>query len=232
MWGIWVAAATFVAFIVLLVVELVGGIRMQGRRRRAVQSLAQRLGLRYSKRARDLAHLRGLLDTLGQDPKSAENVLYGVWRGHQVHVFMTLILTSSFGGRWQRGNHFVCFLLEHRGRLPELLVAPPWPRWNVDLTRDRRKIQLESAEFSKAFGVRSRCPKLAYDICHPRMMEYLLANKDLTLQVVGNCLALYVGYYDRSLIDVEEIPDVLNQLVEIRELIPGFVLQTTYEEVE
>jgi len=30
--------------------------------------------------------------------------------------------------------------------------------------------------------VRSRDKKFAYDVCHPRMMEYLLARRDLAIE--------------------------------------------------
>jgi hypothetical protein len=80
-------------------------------------------------------------------------------------------------------------------------------------------IDFESIEFSKAFCVRSRDRKFAYDICHTRMMEYLLAHRDLSLEIEGHCVALS---FPRRL-DIEEIPGRLRQLVEIRNLFPAYL---------
>lgn len=50
-------------------------------------------------------------------------------------------------------------------------------------------IDFESAEFSRRFHVKSPDKRLAYDVFHPPMMEWLLETPGLTLQVAhGACL--------------------------------------------
>jgi hypothetical protein len=46
-------------------------------------------------------------------------------------------------------------------------------------------INFESAEFSRKFYVKSSDKKFAYDVIHPRMMEFLLANPRWTLELKG-----------------------------------------------
>ena len=80
-------------------------------------------------------------------------------------------------------------------------------------------IDFESIEFSKAFTVRSTDKKFAYDICHTRMMEYLLSDPALSVEFEGQCIALG---FDRKLA-VEQFERRLDQLCQIRELIPDYV---------
>ena len=47
-------------------------------------------------------------------------------------------------------------------------------------------IDFESAEFSDRFHVKSSDKRFAYDIIHPRMMEFLLADEPPTLEIRGN----------------------------------------------
>jgi len=84
-------------------------------------------------------------------------------------------------------------------------------------------IDFESAEFSSAFSVRSKNKKFAYDICHARMMEYLLDNRDLSIEMEANCISLV---FSRRLAPDRVQPN-LDRLVEIRELIPRYVLEVS-----
>ena len=51
-------------------------------------------------------------------------------------------------------------------------------------------IKFESAEFSRTFCVRSPDKKFAYDVCNAQMIEYLLANRDLHIEIQGPVLVL------------------------------------------
>jgi Protein of unknown function (DUF3137) len=80
-------------------------------------------------------------------------------------------------------------------------------------------IQLESAEFSKAFNVRSPDKKFAYDVCNAQMMEYLLANRDLSVEIENNVMALAFS----TRLSVEQIELNLKRSVEIRSLLPKYL---------
>ncbi|MEM6799053.1 MAG: hypothetical protein AAF589_06020 [Planctomycetota bacterium] len=51
-------------------------------------------------------------------------------------------------------------------------------------------IDFESAEFSDRFWVKSRNKRFAYDVIHPRMMEFLLTSATPDLQIDGGLLCL------------------------------------------
>ena len=80
-------------------------------------------------------------------------------------------------------------------------------------------INFESAEFSKAFNVRSPDKKFAYDVCNAQMMEYLLANRDLSIEIENDALALAFA----SRLSVEEIEASLQRLIEIRSRLPEYL---------
>ena len=80
-------------------------------------------------------------------------------------------------------------------------------------------IQFESAEFSRTFCVRSPDKKFAYDVCNAKMMEYLLANRDLSLEIENQALALAFD----SRLAPEQIEFNLQRLVETRSRLPEYL---------
>ena len=70
-----------------------------------------------------------------------------------------------------------------------------------------------------AFCVRSKDRKFAYDVCNAQMMEYLLANRDLSIEIEGPALALA---FDTRL-SAAEIEADLQRLLEIRLRLPDYL---------
>ena len=68
-------------------------------------------------------------------------------------------------------------------------------------------IDFESAEFSTKFYVKNVDKKYAYDLIHPRMMEFLLRNPDLTADIGEEAL---IFHRDRKL-EIMELDPLLNQ---------------------
>jgi hypothetical protein len=80
-------------------------------------------------------------------------------------------------------------------------------------------IDFESAEFSRRFCVRSKQKRFAYDVCHPRMMEHLLVNRDLSIEIENDALALLFG----RRLDAAGIERNLARLIELRVLLPDYL---------
>ncbi|HWA25142.1 MAG TPA: DUF3137 domain-containing protein [Lacunisphaera sp.] len=190
------------------------------RRREALAALAGRLGLSFHPDedpgvAERLGFLRRL-DT-GRD-RYAYNRLSGRHQGHEVMAFDFHYKTGS--GKHTHHHHFTVLTLVLPRAYPELLITPEGIFSKIAQSLGYDDIDFESAEFSSAFCVRSPDRKFAYDVCHGQMMEYLLARRDLAIEFDGNILALA---FDRCL-DVEEFEPRLQQLVEIRRLMPAYLL--------
>jgi hypothetical protein len=82
-------------------------------------------------------------------------------------------------------------------------------------------IDFESSEFSKKFFVKSPDKKWAYDIIHPRMMEFLMASPEFSIQF--DTLSVIV-YRDTtfSTADFEAAAEFVNGVFE---RIPDYVIQ-------
>jgi hypothetical protein len=91
--------------------------------------------------------------------------------------------TDSKGHRQTHHHYFSCFLLHLPRSFPELVIAREGFFSKVAQAFGYDDIDFESHEFSRKFCVRSPDKKFAYDICNARMMEYLLANDDLTIEL-------------------------------------------------
>ena len=82
-------------------------------------------------------------------------------------------------------------------------------------------IDFESHEFSRKYCVRSKNKNFAYDIFHPRMIDYLLDNNDLILEIDGPALA--VGFNVR--LRVDQIRLNYKRLQQICTLIPQYLFE-------
>ncbi len=200
-------------------------VRISRKRRRAMEEAADRLGLRFSPgRNRELPRRFRFLDRLrrGED-RYAFNTFSGEWKGHRVVAgdFHYRVFSPGRGGTRHHYLSFFVLLLSHR--LPELIIGRE--KLFSRIADDFRGVgvSFESHEFSRKFRVRSRDRKFAYDVCHPRMIEYLLENDDLSIEIETGALALT---FNRRL-DPVRIEANLDRLVEVRELLPGYLFSRT-----
>jgi hypothetical protein len=209
--------------VLIVVFAIVGHLAAQ-RRREAMMALAARLGLRFSPhRNRDLARRYDFLDKLRSGSnRYAFNSLSGLHQGHNVMVFdyhYETHSTNSKGHRQTHHHYFSCFILHLPASFPELVIAREGFFSKIAQAVGYDDIDFESHEFSRRFCVRSPSKKFAYDVCHARMMEYLLANDDLTIEIEGDVLAITFS----SRLDPERIEQNLNRLVALRGLMPEYL---------
>ncbi len=214
----------FVVGIILLVIAVGAfGWWQAKKRREAFQVLAKKLGMRYRRKDRGIANRYNFLNKLDQGSnRYAFNVLEGQYRGHPVHAFdyhYETYTTDSKGRRQTHHHYFSFFILNQERRFPELRIYPENFMSKIGQMLGYDDIDFESIEFSKAFTVRSTDKKFAYDICHTRMMEYLLKDRSLSVEFESQCIALG---FDRKLA-VDQFEHRLDQLCEIRELIPDYL---------
>lgn len=194
------------------------------KRREELAVLAARLGLRYSaEKDYSLGDRFGFLNALAQGSnRYAYNILAGHHRGHEVLAFdyhYETHSTDSKGRRQTHHHHFSFFILMLPQRFPELRITKEGMFSKIAQVFGYDDIDFESAEFSRAFCVRSKDKKFAYDICHGQMMEYLLANRDLSIEIEGPALALAFG----KCLAAPEVEMNLDRLTEIRSRWPEYL---------
>jgi len=214
-----VQSLIIVVVIAFIVVGIVFGAISARKRREAMMALASRLGLRFSQhKDRGLARQYAFLNKLraGRD-RYAYNILSGTYQGHEVLIFDYHYKTGS--GKDTHHHHFSFFILHMATACPELTIAREGVFSKIAQAVGYDDIDFESHEFSRRFCVRSKDKKFAYDVCHGRMIEYLLANDDLTIEIDANAMA--ISFYSR--LSVERIETNLNRLVALRSLMPEYL---------
>ncbi len=208
---------------VVVVLAIVGYISAR-KRRQAMLDLAARLGLRWDpQKDWDLAERYSFLNKLrAGSNRYAFNTLSGNYQGQDVLAFdyhYETHSTDSKGNRQTHHHYFSCFTLHLPRSFPELVIGREGFFSKIAQAFGYDDIDFESHEFSRKFCVRSPDKKFAYDVCNARMMEYLLANDDLTIEIDQDSLALTFN----SRLDPARIEPSLNRLVTLRSLMPDYL---------
>lgn len=214
----------FIIFALLIIAAAIYSVIAARKRREELFGLATRLGLEFSPgNDYELANRFSFLDKLAQGSnRYAFNVLSGNYRQSQVLVFdyhYETHSTDSKGNRQTHHHYFSFFILLLPVSFPELKITREGLLSKIAQVLGYDDIDFESAEFSRTFCVRSKDRKFAYDVCNPQMMEYLLANRDLSLEIEGPALALA---FDTRL-SATEIEANLQRLLEIRLRLPEYL---------
>jgi hypothetical protein len=160
------------------------------------------------------------------DNRYAANVFSGNYRQNEIVAFdyhYETESTDSKGNRTTTDHWLSFFILTHPGFFPDLTIRRENFFTKVAEVFGYEAIKFESAEFSKKFCVRSPDKKFAYDVCNAQMIEYLLANRDLSIEIENNVLAL--AFTTR--LEAEQIETNLQRLVEIRSRLPEYLFTQT-----
>jgi len=215
-------AAFIAVFIAIAVLSAIAA----KKRREAMAAVAARLGLRFQpERDHSMDDRYAFLDKLRQgSDRYAFNILSGSYRNEQVTVFDYHYATHSRNSKGKRQTHhhyFSFFILALPGSFPELKIGREGFLSKIAQAVGFDDIDFESHEFSRNFCVRSPDKKFAYDVCNARMIEYLLANRDLTIEIEHDALAIA---FDCRL-DPEQIEGNLERLRQVRALMPDYLFE-------
>lgn len=215
-----------VFFIVLVFVALAATIYnviAQQKRRAGLLELAQRLKLDFDPSENySFANEYGFLKKLAQgDNRYACNVLSGKYQNYDVLAFDYHYQVTTHGKNGSQTTHyrFSVFLLQMPMVFPDLTIRHENFFLKVAEAFGYQDINFESAEFSKTFNVRCQNKKFAYDVCNAKMIEFLLANRDLSLEIENQVIALVFN----SCLSVDKVEQNLNRLVQIRSLMPDYL---------
>lgn len=197
------------------------------KRRAALFELATRLNLNFDAGEDDgIPGQFGFLKQLDQgDNRYATNVISGTYRQNKVLAFdyHYETYTNDKNGRQTHHHWFSFFILTVPVLFPDLTIRRENFFTKVAEVFGYQDIKFESAEFSKTFCVRSPDKKFAYDVCNAPMMEYLLANRDLSVELENEVIALAFN----SRLAAEEFERNLQRLAEIRARLPDYLFTNT-----
>lgn len=218
----------FVLIAALVIAALIYGAWAARKRREALANLADRLHLLFDPDNNyALAERYEFLDHLAQgDNRYAFNILSGSYQQNEVLVFdfhYETHSTDSKGNRTTHHHYLSFFILLLPRSFPELRITKEGLLSKIAQAFGYADIDFESAEFSRAFCVRSKDKRFAYDVCNAQMMVYLLANRDLSIEIERDALALAFN----SQLSAEEIESNLRRLLEIRARLPEYLFNQT-----
>lgn len=174
--------------VLVAVVAVLGFMAEQKRRERLMRDCLAR-GWTYAAADDSLAYrFDGPPFGQGDSPR-AGNVITGVVQGRPFTAFdysYETHSTDSKGNRTSTTHRYAVCVLTLPVPLPALSVVPEsvFSRvaTAVGLGQD---LDLESEDFNRRFRVRSADPKFAYDVLHPRTMEFLVAADPCAWRIQG-----------------------------------------------
>jgi hypothetical protein len=196
--------AVFFFILVPLVLAVIGaaayfGWKAEKKRREALAALAARLGWRFSPdydRDHDDEYAHFEIFRRGHS-RAAFNTLTGVVEidGRAYPAKMgdfRYKVTRSTGKTTHTRTYRFSYLILHLpfADVPDLLIRHEGFFDKVAGVFGFDDIDFESAQFSRRFCVKSPDKKFAYDVIHPRMMEFLLAGNVPAVDIeYGRCCA-------------------------------------------
>lgn len=214
---------TFVVVLLLVAaVCVVLGTLANRKRRQELQAEAERLGLRFQEEDPvGIPERYRALDALAQGrDRKASNVMRGQYRGHEVLVFDYRFVTGS--GKDEQTHYLSGWILRLPRAFPELRVRPEGFLDGVGAMLGFDDIDFESIEFSRAYHVKAKDRKFAYDFFHTRTMEYFLMVRGITLEIEGDALLLV----EEGTLKPERVEPPLVRAAEIRSLFPGYLFRS------
>jgi hypothetical protein len=158
------------------------------------------------------------------------NVMRGSWRDWPLLAFdyhYETHSTDSKGRRQTHHHHFSMVILDSPIPLKPLFIRPEGFFDKVTEFFGFDDIDFESAEFSRRFYVKSPDRKWAYDVIHPRTMEFLLSQPLFTLQ----CDARHVAAHRGSTFSAAEFGQAVAVATGILERLPDYVVKQQQEGV-
>ncbi len=192
--------------VIVLVVAAVAAVAYFGwkaeqERRQAMAALAASLGLRFhpdDDQDHDDDYAQFEIFRRGHS-RVARNTMHGgielFARPCPVRAgdFRYKVTSGSGKSRSTRTYHFSYLIVHPPWDTPALLVRPEGVFDKLAGAFGFDDIDFESVEFSKRFYVKSTDKRFAYDVLHPRMMEFLLAEQPPMLDLEAGALCISDG---------------------------------------
>lgn len=214
--------------LVVLAIVVFGGLFLwlgwyqRKKRQEAFRALARRLGCRFHEEdfAGVGARHEAWFPTLRQGSnRYAYNVIEGALDGRPLHLFdhhHETYSTDSKGHRTTHHHHRTFACLAHDADLGRMEVRPEHFLDKVGAFFGFDDVDFESEEFSRKYHVKAEDRKLAYDVFHPRMIEFFLGALGLKVTTAGS-LALFrrgngtmtVAEIERTLLEADGFLDRL-----------------------
>lgn len=211
--GIWT-----VVFVFVVVAGLALGFYAEAQRKKKLQAFAASRQLTYV--ARDDRWVR--IDTgypHGQGGRShrAKHVMTGQHRGRPIVIFEHEWKTGS--GKETQTHQVRKTLMGLPKQFPKLELGPEGIFGRAARRMGMKDIELESDAFNQQYQVAGD-RRFAYDVLHPRFMQWMLDTEAPGFTINGP----YVALYGRGKIDTRMLDQEVRYLDSIVDQLPGYVV--------
>ncbi len=155
------------------------------------------------------------------DNRYAYNLCEGDWGGRPTATsdYHYQTYTHTRRGRQTHHHYFSAVILRSDLPLKPLFIRPENLFDKVTEFLGWDDIDFESAEFSRNFYVKSPDRKWAYDVIHPRTMEFLLAQPRFTIQFEG----VYAIACRGTMIPVPQVQAAIDTLAGMFDRLPDYL---------
>lgn len=151
--------------------------------------------------------------------RKASNIMAGDFHGNKLTMFDYQYTTGS--GK-SKETHYLSFaVLDTCMGFSEMMIREEGLLDGLASAIGFDDIDFESEEFSRKFYVRAEDKKFAYDVIHPRMMQFLLANIGWNVHMLGSSILVYNG----RMLNAGEFLKAANFLKEFVGLFPDYLVQ-------
>jgi hypothetical protein len=166
--------------------------------------------------------------------RQARHVMTGVHEGRGFvgfdYVYYTTETSTDSKGHTTRrevAHPYAVLGLQVGANVPRLSVSPEGFFGRTVGKLFGNDIELESEDFNRAFTVKAEDRKFAYDVLHPRLMEYLLTVRDVAWRTTeGHILTIRPGKHRPEEIDgrvavIDRVLDAMPDFVRQQYGLPG-----------
>lgn len=202
--------------IVLLVIGVVifFGWRHAKLRREAFARVAQEAGLQFEPHAGKVPFEWRRMDGMddGHSPRAA-NLLHGERGGRRVQCFDFTFKTGS--GKNETTHSRAIVLVEVPRHWPRVCVVPENVGHKLIGLVGVEEIDFESQDFSDRFWVRASDRRFAYDLIHPRFMEWLLEGGPQRWEIEDGLLCVWENGHVKPAVILARIDAALALLAHV-----------------
>lgn len=190
------------------------------KRREMLRQFAFENGLEFTASPGDVHRKYQIFDPLDAGhSRSSQNLIHGRRGELDWEMFDYRYVTGS--GKNRTTHRYGIAAARIPLALPPLTIRPENFLDRIAAAVGFDDIDFESDEFSRAYHVKCSNRKLAYDIIHPQMIEFLMGITRIEWQFAGNMVLLHrSGKYEP-----DELIHVMNLVGAFMERVPEFVRQ-------
>lgn len=219
-------AGLFILFGIVIVVVIAASAFFSMKRRQELIALCQARGLQFSADEVSIEDQFPNFKFLQEgDDRYACNTMRGEWGGRPILMFDYHYETESRdseGHRKTDDHDFSAAILSSTVPLKPLFIRPEGLFDKLGALFGFEDINFESVEFSRKFYVTAADKKWAFDVIHPRMMEFLLAAPRFNIQFDEFQI---VAYHSESTFTAAEFAAAAGLLAGMLDRLPEYLVK-------